>query len=241
MTDETPMEVVLPEGGDATPKVTTESTPAPPEAHVEMQFDDAEQQQETATLGMWVFLITEIMFFGGLFVAYLVYRNLHFQAFVLGSRALSYGSGTAMTAILILSSLTMALSVHAAQTGKQPALRRNLWFTMLLGISFLVLKGLEYHDHLLKHEFPGSNFHFDAPAHLAHPVQLFFVLYWCMTGLHALHMLIGIGLVIWLLTAAKRMTPEYHNPVEIIGLYWHFVDIIWIYLYPLLYLIDRWR
>jgi len=131
--------------------------------------------------------------------------------------------------------------VHAAQTGRQSALRRNLWFTLLLGVTFLVLKGLEYHDHLMKHEFPGSGFRFDAPPHLAHPVQLFFVLYWCMTGLHAIHMLVGIGLVSWLLKAAKRMTPEYHNPVEIIGLYWHFVDIIWIYLYPLLYLIDRWR
>ncbi len=241
MTDEGPTEVVLPEGSEATPKVTTEPAPPPPRAHVEMQFDSAEQQQETATLGMWVFLITEIMFFGGLFVAYLVYRNLHFQSFVLGSRSLSYGSGTAMTAILILSSLTMALSVHASQTGRQPALRRNLVFTLLLGIAFLVLKGLEYHDHILKHQFPGSNFHFDAPAPLAHPVQLFFVLYWCMTGLHALHMLVGIGLVSWLLKHARRMTPEYHNPVEIIGLYWHFVDIIWIYLYPLLYLIDRWR
>lgn len=235
------MEVVLPEGGDATPKVTSEPAPPPPAAHVQMQFDDAEQQQQTATLGMWVFLITEVMFFSGLFMAYLVYRNLHFEAFVSGSRSLSYASGTAMTVILILSSLTMALAVHAAQTGRPEALRRNLWFTMLLGISFLALKGLEYHAHFVRHEFPGSHFHFDAPAHLAHSVQLFFVLYWCMTGLHAIHMLVGIGLVIWLLTAAKRMTPAYHNPVENIGLYWHFVDIIWIYLYPLLYLIDRWR
>ena len=241
MTDKPPVNVAPPDAPNTSAGAAAEPVaPARPE-HVQMQFDDSEQQRETATLGMWVFLITEIMFFGGLFVAYLVYRSLHFEAFVAGSKSLSYASGTAMTAILILSSLTMALSVHAAQTGKPSALRRNLFFTMLLGAAFLVLKGMEYHDHLIKHQFPGSTFQFQGPAQLVHHVQLFFVLYWCMTGLHAIHMLVGIGLVLWLLTVARRMTPEYHNPVENIGLYWHFVDIIWIYLYPLLYLIDRWR
>lgn len=230
-------------GNDAgiVPQVATEPPPPARPSHLQMQFDDADQQRETATLGMWVFLITEIMFFGGLFVAYLVYRNLHFQAFVAGSRSLSYGSGTAMTVVLILSSLTMAMAVHSAESGNTRKLRGYLFLTLLLGASFLVLKGLEYHEHVVRHQFPGASFAFPGPLPLTHHVEMFFVLYWCMTGLHAIHMLVGIGLVIWLIIVARRMTPQFHNSVENIGLYWHFVDIIWIYLYPLLYLIDRWR
>lgn len=202
-------------------------------------FADLEQQRETATLGMWVFLLTEIMFFGGMFTAYLVYRVVYFNAWKQGSIHMDFWIGTVNTAVLICSSLTMALAVHAAQTGKRKHLLSFLAITMLLGWLFLGFKGLEYYGHWVEHQVPGPNFHFAGvdPAH----VELFFVLYFVMTGFHALHVLIGLGVltVIFVLAYRGRFTPAYHNPVENAGLYWHFVDTVWIFLYPMLYLIGH--
>jgi cytochrome c oxidase subunit 3 len=209
-------------------------------------FADMEQQRETSTFGMWMFLLTEIMFFGGLFCAYLVYRSSYYGAFVEGSQKMELWAGATNTAVLICSSLTMALAVRCAQLGKRGAMAILLVITMIFGLGFLGIKGIEYHQHWIHHEFPGPNFHFDTedPAHPAvDPVhtEIYFSLYWAMTGLHALHMIIGIGLVTWILIAGLggAYSPSYYSPVENVGLYWHFVDLVWIYLFPLLYLISK--
>ena len=202
-------------------------------------FDDLEQQKEASTLGMWVFLVTEVLFFGGLFVTYCVYRNWYPGAFAAGSRELSIVLGGVNTAVLITSSLTMALAVHAAQTGERRLLLLFLVSTMVLGAVFLGIKGVEYYDKFAHHHVPGPSFHFEGAY--AKQAQIFFSLYFMMTGLHALHMVIGLGIMAVMLIWASRggITPEYHSPIEISGLYWHFVDIVWIFLFPLLYLIGR--
>ena len=206
-------------------------------------YRDLEHQRETATLGMFVFLLTELMMFGGLFCAYLVYRTLYLPSFLEASRHMDLTIGAVNTAVLICSSLTMVLGVQAAQQGRRKAIVMWMVLTMLFGGVFLALKGVEYHHHWAMHEVPGINFDFSSAVPLVEvgKVQLFFALYFIMTGLHALHMLIGLGLVTWVTIAAHkgRYSPAYHNPVENVGLYWHFVDIVWIYLFPLLYLISR--
>ena len=202
------------------------------------QFDSLAQQSEAATLGMWVFLVTEVLFFGGLFCTYAVYRAWYPQAFAAASHELDVTLGTINTAVLITSSLTMALGVHAAQLGQRKLLMIFLVLTMALGATFLGIKSVEYYQKFVEHHVPGPSFHFEEPQYAVH-AQIFFSLYYLMTGLHALHMIIGVGVVLVLLVKAwrGRYTIEYHTPVEISGLYWHFVDIIWIFLFPLLYLI----
>ena len=201
------------------------------------QFDDMPQQKEASTLGMWTFLATEILFFGGMFLGYLVYRHAYPHAFALASRHTIVLYGTVNTAILLTSSLTMALAVHAAQQNEHQRLVRYLLLTVALGCCFLGVKGLEYHQDLEEHLWPGPHFREGLPAQ----AQMFWFLYWAMTGLHALHVTVGVGLlsVIARMASLRKFSAEYHNPVEISGLYWHFVDIVWIYLYPLLYLINR--
>jgi cytochrome c oxidase subunit 3 len=154
--------------------------------------------------------------------------------------------GATNTAVLICSSLTMALGVRAAQMGKPKLMVILLLITIVFGFGFLGIKAVEYHEHWVNHEFPGPSFHFETgdPAHPATDPQhteIYFSLYWAMTGLHALHMVIGIGLVAWLVIAGLMgaYTPHYYNPVENVGLYWHFVDLVWIYLFPMLYLISK--
>jgi len=190
-------------------------------------------------LGMWVFLVTEVLFFGGLFVCYSVYRGWYPDAFAAASHELILWAGTTNTAVLITSSLTMALAVHAAQGGDR---KRLLWFlaaTMLLGAVFLGIKAYEYDSEFVEHHVPGFGFAFEA-EHFRH-AQVFFSLYFMMTGLHALHMIIGLGIMSVMAWWAWRgtITDQYYNPIEISGLYWHFVDIVWIFLFPLLYLIGR--
>jgi cytochrome c oxidase subunit 3 len=206
------------------------------------------QQNEASSLGMWVFLITEVMFFGGLFLTYTVNRSLFSFAFAESSRELDVTLGAFNTAVLILSSLTMALAVWASQMGKRKHLILFLVATLTLGSVFLGIKTIEYVDKFHHHLVPGQNFHFPVTPQMAAQdpnlnahAQLFFSLYFGMTGLHAVHMMIGIGVLFFLLKEAirGRYTQEYHSPVEVSGLYWHFVDIVWIYLFPLLYLIDR--
>ncbi|HEY6273416.1 MAG TPA: cytochrome c oxidase subunit 3 family protein [Terriglobales bacterium] len=212
-------------------------------------FVEPQQQRDAASLGMWVFLGTEVMFFGGLFCAYLIYRLAYFGDFAAASKSINATLGATNTAVLICSSLTVVFAVWAAQTARRGLLIVSLIVTLLLGFVFLGIKGKEYYDKFEEHHVPGPSFSFENvpipghPGEYANPqhAQIFFSLYFIMTGLHALHMIIGIGVFLWLLTMAckGRFTPEYHTPVEIGGLYWHFVDIIWIYLFPLLYLIDR--
>lgn len=196
-----------------------------------------EQQREAGTLGMWAFLITEILFFGGLFLAYMVLRSRFPEVFAEASQELSVVLGGVNTIVLLASSLTVALAVHAAQEGKKKAIMGYLWFTLVCGFAFLVIKGFEYHHKIEHHLVPGKDFSF--PGAVGDQAQLYFSLYFIMTGIHALHMIIGIGLLIWLMSRVQRnhFNTEYYGPIEIFGLYWHFVDIVWIFLYPLLYLI----
>jgi cytochrome c oxidase subunit 3 len=203
------------------------------------QFDDLEQQKETATLGMWVFLSTEVLFFGGLFLCYLVYRGWYPSAFAAASHELLVWAGATNTAVLITSSLTMALGVRAAQTGERRGLLLFLGLTILLGLVFLGIKAFEYYTEAVEHHVPGAAFRFE--ERYFRDAQIFFSLYFVMTGLHALHMIIGVGImaVMMWMAAAGTFTAEYYNPIEISGLYWHFVDIVWIFLFPLLYLIGR--
>jgi cytochrome c oxidase subunit III len=216
--------------------VADQHTPGAARAH---QFDDAEQQRDAATMGMWVFLVTEIMFFGGLFLSYTIYRALYPAAFAVASQALDITLGTLNTAVLLLSSFTMAVAVFGSQTGRRRLLIGGLALTIALGIVFLAIKFFEYYQKYVEHHVPGPSFAFPAPY--TEQAKMYFTLYFAMTGLHAAHMIVGCGLLTVLIVMAWRgwFTPEYHSPVEISGLYWHFVDIIWIFLYPLLYLIGR--
>jgi cytochrome c oxidase subunit III len=278
-------------------------------------FDDMEQQKEASGFGMWVFLIQEIMFFGGLFIAYLVYRHRYFPAFGAASSALDIKLGTINTVVLIASSLTMALAVNAAQLGKRIRLMAFIVATMFLGTIFLGIKVVEYSQKYERREIPGANFCFEppngpacagvseekeptlglvkryltsgigrppSPAHTApgatagtepgpshreaevvpsapegglpsantgsserqrslSGAEIYFSLYFAMTGMHALHMIVGMGVMTWLLILAYKgvFSSTYFTTVENFGLYWHFVDIVWIYLFPLLYLINR--
>ena len=191
------------------------------------QFEDLEQQREVATLGMWVFLVTELLFFGGLFLTYAVYRGWYPDDFAAASHELIVWAGTLNTVVLITSSLTMVLAVHAAETGQRRALILFLLATMALGCVFLGVKAFEYRAEYLEHHIPGPGFEFKAD-HFLH-VQIFFSLYFIMTGLHAVHMIIGLGIMavmVWLSWRGK-ITPEYSNPIEISGLYWHLFDPRW--------------
>ena len=203
------------------------------------QFASLGQQQEASTLGMWVFLVTEVLFFGGLFAAYSIYRAWYPDAFAYASHELDITLGTINTTVLITSSLTMALAVHSAQLGDRTRLILFLVLTMVLGTVFLGIKGVEYYEKFAEHHVPGPSFQFE-PEYFRH-AQIFFSLYFVMTGLHALHMIIGLGIMTWMLVWSWNGTinREYSSPIEISGLYWHFVDIVWIFLFPLLYLIGR--
>jgi cytochrome c oxidase subunit III len=251
---------------------TTTTDHHPALAH---QFDSMEQQQDASTFGMWVFLLTEIMMFGGLFTAYLIYRIKFYPAFVAGSSSISVSWGFANTLVLIGSSFTMAMAVWSAQTGRR---KGQVWFligTMILGAAFLGVKAKEYYDKWDECHIPGigsqvigkpfntwggcdvknpklGNIADEirekdpkvpevAAVQIAKRTEIFFSFYFAMTGLHAFHMVIGLGLLTWLLLRAKsgEFGPSYYTPVELGGLYWHFVDIVWIFLFPLLYLISR--
>ena len=187
---------------------------------------------------MWIFLATEVMFFGGLFCGYTIYRNMYLPGFEAGSHMLNVTIGAINTAVLIGSSLTMALAVRAAQTGKRNALVTFLIMTILLGLTFVAIKlGLEWRHDYLEGLAPGLNFTY-VGAH-AKSVELFFFFYFAMTGVHATHMVVGVGVLSYLLVQAWKghYGPDRFNMVEGAGLYWHFVDIVWIFLFPLLYLI----
>jgi cytochrome c oxidase subunit 3 len=200
-------------------------------------FSNLEQQHEANTLGMWVFLVTEVMFFGGLFLAYATYHFAYPEAFAEASRELDLALSTINTFVLLFSSLTMALAVHAAQTDKKKALVTFLGLTILLGLIFLGIKAVEYAEKFQHHLVPGPNFIFEGPPQ----AELFFSLYFATTGLHALHMIIGIGVLAYFVIKALRnhFSSVNYDPVEMVGLYWHFVDIAWVFIFPLYYLIDR--
>ena len=198
------------------------------------QFEDLAQQHDADTLGIWVFLVTEIMFFGGVFASYAILRWLYFAAFEGGSHLLDVRLGAINTVVLLGSSLTMALSVRSAQIGNRRALVLFLILTMILGGAFLGVKAYEYRQKFVEHIVPSLDWAPEgdilarlAPGGLDH-AQLYFFFYFAMTGLHALHMIIGVGIFIFLTYYAwkGRYTPKYYTPIEIGGLSWHFVDIV---------------
>ena len=234
-------------------------------------FADEQQQRNAASLGMWWFLGTEIMFFGGMFCAYLVYRRIYFPEFAAASRTLNLPIGAFNTTVLLCSSLTVAMAVRAAQLGNRKMQVRMLLLTLVFGLAFLGIKTKEWGDKYREHHIP--TFHYNVisgdgaltnekgnaellgldklkndpvklqqrEAEIQQRTKIFYSLYFAMTGMHAIHMIVGVGIFIVITWMAHkgRFTPEYHTPLEIAGLYWHFVDIVWIYLFPLLYLIDR--
>jgi cytochrome c oxidase subunit III len=208
-------------------------------------FDDMGQQFDSATFGMWVFLLTEIMFFGGMFGAYTVYRSMYPEAFASTSTYMNPLYGALNTAVLIVSSLSMALAVRAAHLGQQKLLQLMLLVTMFFGVAFLVIKGFEYHEHWVDMKVPliGGHWNYSEAPQFAHQAQILFCFYFFMTGFHALHMLVGLGIMttIFMMARRGRFNPSYYTPVEVSGLYWHFVDIVWIFLFPLLYLIGHTR
>ncbi len=218
-------------------------------------FENYDQQREAASLGMWFFMAQEILFFGGVFLLYMIYRISNAKAFALASSELDVKWGFINTLVLIASSVTMALAVKQAQLGKRKALCLFLIFTILFGFVFLGIKYIEYSAKFEHNTVPGPSFEFHPdPAdverlgltaeelvNLESRAEMFFSVYFMMTGLHAVHMIIGIGIGIWLLfpSWAGKFNLDYHNPIENFGLYWHFVDLVWIFLFPLLYLLGR--
>ncbi len=210
-------------------------------------FETIEQQEESCTLGMWLFLAQEVMFFGGLFMAYSVYRYMYFDAFVNGSAQLSWGIGALNTIILLLSSFTMAMGVYYCQVGNSKWLFRCLGATMVLGLAFVAIKlTWEWGPKISHGVFPGSLWNPDPhhyPTLASFPEQghseLFFFLYYVMTGMHAFHMIIGFGILAVLMVMAKmnKFGPKRYMPILFFGLYWHFVDIVWVFLFPMFYLV----
>ncbi|HZF52007.1 MAG TPA: cytochrome c oxidase subunit 3 family protein [Polyangiaceae bacterium] len=230
--------------------MSPESASARREAPLAHHFESYAQQKEASELGVWVFLVTEVMFFGGLFAIYTIYRWAYPAAFAEGSRHLDVELGAINTAVLLSSSLSMALAVRGAQTGKRKLTAALLILTVILGSVFLAIKGFEYHHKFTEGLIPGANFRDPAspgaPAHdlstsAANGLQLYFMIYFAMTGLHAIHMIIGIVILAGLLVPVLRgrFSPLNYNWVEGAGLYWHFVDVVWIFLFPLLYLLGR--
>ncbi|HUR27737.1 MAG TPA: cytochrome c oxidase subunit 3 family protein [Planctomycetota bacterium] len=204
-------------------------------------FDDLEQQQETGTLGMWAFLVTEVLFFGGLFGAYAVYRSQYPEAFQVASAQLKVGLGAVNTIVLICSSVTMALGVYAAQKGSKNGIILGLIGTLFFGAIFLVVKYFEYKEKWDHGFIPGPHFNSHGLIDSLHagPSQMYFALYFVMTGMHAFHMIIGMILMLWLIGKARKnyFREGHYALIENFGLYWHFVDIVWIFLFPLLYLV----
>jgi cytochrome c oxidase subunit 3 len=200
-------------------------------------FSDLQQQRDAAELGMWLFLVTEFMFFGGLFLAYLVYRTRFPEAFVEGSHSMDVVLGTINTAVLLTSSLTMALAVRAAEEARSRNLVQLLLATAVLGGVFLVVKAFEYHHKYEQHHVPLAGLPFE-PANNPGLIT-FFNLYFLMTGLHALHIIIGLFVLLTLAWMARRgrLTADRSIVVHNTGLYWHFVDLVWVYLFPLFYLV----
>ena len=223
----------------------------PDDPNVAEQFEDADQQRDASTLGMWAFLSTEVLFFGALFTGYFVYRTRYPDAFRAGSQDMRLWLGGINTAVLLTSSLLMAMVVHSAALGDRTRIGRYLIGTMILGVAFLGIKATEYGLETREHLVPGYNFSVIPPDEVGKPSaeqhprpnqeRLFMCFYFIMTGLHALHMVIGLSVMATLFALNRRgwFSKEYHNPIEIAGLYWHFVDMVWVFLYPCLYLLRQ--
>lgn len=207
--------------------------------HHAHHFANAEEEFEAGKQGMWVFLVTEVLMFGGLFVAYGIFRGLYPEMFTLAHKELNVKMGLINTIVLITSSITMVLAVTATQKGQRDRAILNLVITFMLACVFLVVKYFEYSAKIHHGLLPAGFFHNEHMSQLQPKSPLFFSLYFVMTGLHGVHVLVGMGLIAWLIkrTMAKEFSPYFYTPVELVGFYWHFVDLVWIYLFPLLYLV----
>lgn len=208
-------------------------------ALLEEQFDEPAQQREAATLGMWVFLSTEILFFGVLFAGYTVMRVLHPLGFAIASRQTDMLLGTVETAVLLTSSSLIALGVRAVKLNQWRTAKWLMAATASLGLAFLVMHGFEYYKEYTEHLIPGINFSRHGPQ--APAVELFFFLYYCITGFHSLHVAVGVILIAVLAARVSHQvygSQRYTTP-ELTALYWHLVDIVWIFVYPLIYLVGR--
>lgn len=206
-------------------------------AHLAHHFSEPAQQAESAKLGMWVFLLTEILLFGGLFVAYSVYRAWHPDMFYSAHKFLDVHLGTLNTIVLISSSVTMALAVRAMQLNDRKKTIMLLTTTLILAAAFLVVKYFEYTHKIHLGQLPGKFYTFEG-VEGTNP-HIFFSVYFLMTGLHGIHVIAGMSVITWILvkTIRHRFSSEYYTPIEMTGLYWHLVDLIWIFLFPLFYLI----
>jgi cytochrome c oxidase subunit 3 len=206
-------------------------------AHVQHHFTDSEQQRESAKLGMWIFLLTEVLLFGGLFVAYGIFRAWYPEMFYNAHKQLNVLMGTVNTVVLITSSLTMALSIRSMQVNDKKMTRLYLVLTLLFAFTFLVIKYFEYSHKIELGQLPGNMYTFTGVE--GNNPHIFFSIYFAMTGLHGIHVLIGMLVISWVLyrTGKNHFSAEYYTPIEMAGLYWHLVDLIWIFLFPLLYLI----
>ena len=213
-----------------------DSAASPTLAH---QFDDAAQQRDAATIGMWLFIATEILFFGAMFLGYTVYRYAYPQSFAEASRHTLIAFGGTNAAVLLISSTTMAFAVYAARENRRKSLVLFLLLTAFLGALFLVIKGFEYSCEISEHLLPGSSFRIAVPE--PSKAEMFFYIYWLMTGVHGLHVTIGVILIVIFATRAcfTNAFVNHDAPVDLLGLYWHFVDIVWLFLFPLIYLVDR--
>lgn len=207
--------------------------------HVAEQYEDEAQQHSAVEQGVWVFLASEVMLLGAAIAAFAVYRSLHADAFAAASAHLHEDLGAINTAILLTSSLTMALAAHAARQQRRRQVMVLLPVTAAMGLGFLVVKGFEYASEIREHLLPGVDFALrgaDAPQQ-----QLFFCFYWVLTGLHAVHVSIGVAMISWLWLLVRRRDHACRNAVDGGALYWHFVDVVWIFLFPLLYLVEAYR
>ncbi|MCB9027417.1 MAG: cytochrome c oxidase subunit 3 family protein [Bdellovibrionaceae bacterium] len=200
-------------------------------------FDSAEQEFEASKLGIWLFLCTEILMFGGLFVGYVIFHNIYPEMFAEGAKHLDWRLGSLNTVVLLLSSFTMVLSIYYAQTNQQKKTSNMLLITFLCGLVFMVIKAFEYYHKFHLGLYPGSYFSYEHAEHAN--LAMYFSFYFLMTGLHGTHVLVGMFLIAWLWIRSRRkeFNKDYYTPLEVVGLFWHLVDIIWIYLFPLLYLV----
>lgn len=205
--------------------------------HVAHHFANAKEEFEACKLGIWLFLLTEILMFGGLFVCYGVFHNLYPNAFQEGAQFLDWKLGALNTVVLLLSSFTMALGVYYSQMNKPSKAVLNLCVTVACGFIFMLIKYFEYSHKFHIGVFPGSFFSYE--EFISPQLPLYFSLYFCLTGLHGIHVLIGMGLITWVIFRARKgeFSSKYYTPVEGVGLFWHLVDLVWIYLFPMLYLV----
>ena len=202
-------------------------------------FESAEHEYLAGKEGVWLFLTTEILMFGGLFIAYIMFKSRYPELFVTGHHYLNWKLGALNTVVLLTSSLTMALSIHFIQKGQNDKAKLSLWITLACAAIFMVVKYFEYTHKIHVGTLPNKFFSFNVPEGEAKNLALYFGLYFVMTGLHGIHVLVGIGLIYWIIRRLGRgdFHPKKYTAVEGVGLYWHLVDLIWIYLFPLLYLV----